>query len=119
MGIGGYRALQGVVARHLWGVTPMDDAALLVALEQLAEALGIPVRHAELATDEVPGRGGLCVLHGERRIIIERSLGDRDKARLLAQGLAQFDLEGVFLLPAVRHAIEAAREERTRGQKWA
>ena len=97
----------------------MDDAALLVALEQLAEALGIPVRYAELATDEVPGRGGLCVLHGERRIIIERSLGDRDKARLLAQGLAQFDLEGVFLLPAVRHAIEAAREERTRGQKWA
>ena len=97
----------------------MDDAGLLVALEQLAEALGIPVRYAELATDELPGRGGLCVLHGERRIIIERSLGDRDKAGLLAQGLAQFDLEGVFLLPAVRQAIEAAREERIREQRSA
>ena len=94
----------------------MDDAGLLVALEQLAEALGIPVRYAELATDELPGRGGLCVLHGERRIIIERSLGDRDKARLLAQGLAQFDLEGVFLLPAVRHLIDAARDEGRRGK---
>jgi len=97
----------------------MDDAGLLVALEQLAEALGIPVRYAELATDELPGRGGLCVLHGERRIIIERSLGDRDKAGLLAQGLAQFELEGVFLLPAVRQAIEAAREERIREQRSA
>jgi hypothetical protein len=97
----------------------MEAGPLLMALEQLAEALGIPVRYAELATDELPGRGGLCVLHGERRIIIERSLGDRDKARLLAEGLAQFDLEGVFLLPAVRQAIEAAREERNRGQKSA
>jgi|MudIll2142460700_1097286.scaffolds.fasta_scaffold859373_2 hypothetical protein len=88
----------------------MDDAALLVALERLAQSLGIPVRYAELATDELPGRGGMCVLHGERRIIIERSLGDRDKARLLARGLAQFDLEGVFLLPAVRDLIDAARE---------
>jgi hypothetical protein len=97
----------------------MDEAALLVALEQLAEALGIPVRYAELATDELPGRGGLCVLHGERRIIIERSLGERDKAWLLAQGLGQFDLEGVFLLPAVRQVIEAARGEENRGQRSA
>jgi hypothetical protein len=97
----------------------MDDTALLVALEQLAESLGIPVRYAELATDELPGRGGLCVLHGERRIIIERSLGDRDKARLLAQGLSHFDLEGVFLLPAVRDMIDTAREEGRRGQRSA
>jgi len=88
----------------------MDNAALLVALEQLAKSLGIPVRYAEVATDEFPGRGGLCVLRGERRIIIERSLGDRDKARLLAQGLAHFNCEGVFLLPAVRKMIDAARE---------
>ena len=88
----------------------MDDAALVSALEQVARSLGIPVRYAELATEELPGRGGMCVLHGERRLIIERSLGDRDRARLLAQGLAQFDLEGVYLLPAVRDAIDAARE---------
>ena len=97
----------------------MDDAGLLVALEHLAETLGIPVRYAELATDELPGRGGLCVLHGKRRIIIERSLGDRDKSRLLAQGLAQFDLEGVFLLPAVRDLIDAARDGGRRGKKSA
>jgi hypothetical protein len=98
-------------------MTPMENSALLVALEQLAESLGIPVRYAEVATDEFPGRGGLCVLHGERRIIIERNLSDHEKARLLAQGLAQFNCEGVFLLPAVRDMLDAAREEGKRGKR--
>jgi hypothetical protein len=87
----------------------MHAEALLSRLEGVAAQLNIPVRYASLATEELPGRGGLCVLRGQRRIIIERTLGCREKARLLATGLAQFDLEGVFLLPAVREAIEAAR----------
>jgi len=87
----------------------MQSAELLSRLEGLAEQLKIPVRYAALSTEEFSGRGGLCVLRGERRIIIERTLGCREKARLLATGLAQFDLEGVFVLPAVREAIEAAK----------
>lgn len=87
----------------------MQDEALLAALEGLAEQLQIPVTYAALATEELPGRGGMCVIHGERRIIIERSLTTREKARLLAAGLAQFDFEDVFLLPAVREAIERAK----------
>lgn len=88
----------------------MDDGGLLRALEGLAEQLRIPVRYAALATEELPGRGGLCVIRGERRIIIEKDLTTRQKARLLAAGLAQFDFEDVFLLPAVREAIEGARQ---------
>ncbi|MBI2456730.1 MAG: hypothetical protein HYV46_11435 [candidate division NC10 bacterium] len=87
----------------------MQEEWLLTALENLAEQLRIPVAYASLATEELPGRGGLCVIHGERRIIIERTLTTREKARLLATGLAQFDLEDVFLLPAVREAIERAK----------
>ncbi len=86
----------------------MQEEGLLTALEGLAEQLQIPVSYATLATEELPGRGGMCVIHGERRIIIERSLTTGAKARLLAAGLAQFDLEDVFLLPAVREAIERA-----------
>jgi len=89
----------------------MRAEELLCRLEGLAEQLEIPVHYAGLATEELPGRGGLCVLRGRRRIIIERTLGCREKARLLARGLAQFDLEGVFVLPAVRQAIEDARAE--------
>lgn len=89
----------------------MRAEELLSRLEGLADHLRIPVRYASLATEELPGRGGLCILRGERRIIIERTLGYREKANLLATGLAQFDLEGIFLLPAVRQAIDAARAE--------
>ncbi len=87
----------------------MQDQGLLTALEGLAEHLKIPVSYAAMATEELPGRGGLCVLHGERRIIIERTLSPREKAHLLAAGLAQFDFEDIYLLPAVREAIEKAR----------
>jgi hypothetical protein len=89
----------------------MHDQVMLSLLEGVAEQLQIPVSYVDLATEELPGRGGLCVLRGERRIIIERTLSTRQKARLLAAGLAQFDLEGVFLLPAVRRAIEEARSD--------
>ena len=89
----------------------MQAEELLSRLEGLAEQLKIPVRYAALSTEELSGRGGLCILRGERRIIIERTLGCREKARLLATGLAQFDLEGVYLVPAVRRAIETAGAE--------
>jgi hypothetical protein len=90
-------------------VSAMKADELLSRLEGLAEQLRIPVRYAALDTEEFSGRGGLCVLRGERRIIIERTLGYREKARLLAMGLAQFDLDAVFVLPAVRQAIEQAK----------
>ena len=89
----------------------MQAEELLSRLEGLAEQLQIPVRYASLATEELAGHGGLCILRGERRIIIERTLGCREKACLLAEGLGQFDLEGMYLLPAVRQAIEASRVE--------
>ena len=98
-----------------WTSAPFRDGGhinhqtLLSALEGLAEQLHIPVTYTALATEELPGRGGMCVIYGERRIIIERSLAAREKTQLLASGLAQFDLENVFLLPAVREAIERAR----------
>ncbi len=95
----------------------MDAEALLMLLEGLAERLQIPVSYAALATEELPGRGGLCVIYGERRIIIERSLTSREKARLLAEGIGAFDLEGIFLPPAVRVAIEEARAARPDSQR--
>ena len=88
----------------------MNSQELLFALEGLAEKLQIPVTYAALATEELPGRGGLCVIHGERRIIIEQTLTNREKSRLLATGLAQFDFDDVFLLPAVRDMIEWTRQ---------
>ncbi len=95
----------------------MRNDGLLTALEALAERLRIPVTYAALATEELPGRGGMCVIRGERRIIIEQSLGVGEKAGLLAAGLAQFDFEDYFLLPAVREAIEGAKAQRVQDHR--
>jgi hypothetical protein len=86
-----------------------DDRDLLRLLERAAESLGVPVIYEALATEELAGRGGGCVVYGERRIIVERSLGSREKARLLAQALSRLEVETCYLPPAVRAAIEAAR----------
>ncbi len=88
----------------------MQDEHLLALLEGLAEQLGIPVSYASLSTDEYGALGGACVIRGDRQIIIERGLSGRQKARLLAEALSHSDLEALFLLPAVREAIEHARK---------
>ena len=96
----------------------MQDERLLILLERLAEQLEIPVRYAAVSTDEIAGEGGSCLLRGDRQIILDRGLSVKRRVRLLAAGLAQLDLDGVFLLPAVREAIEAARRDgRTPGTR--
>lgn len=92
----------------------MEDERLLSLLEGLAEQLGVPVSYADLSTEEFAGQGGGCVVRGGRRVIIEQTLATREKTRLLAEGLAEMDLESVFLLPAVREALALARH-RVRG----
>lgn len=87
----------------------MSPELLLAALEHIADQLEIPVTYAAIATEELPGHGGLCVLRGERRIIIERGLVVKEKVRLLATGLGEFDLENVYIAPQVREAIERTR----------
>ncbi len=85
---------------------------MLALLEALAEQLGIPVTYASLSTEEYGARGGACLVRGDRRIIIERALSGRQKAHLLAEALAESDIDSFFLLPAVREAIEDARGSR-------
>ena len=87
----------------------MQDERLLMLLELLAADLEIPVRYADISTDEIRAEGGSCLLRGARQIILERGLGVKQKVRLLAAGLAELNLDGMFLLPAVREAVEAAR----------
>jgi len=45
-------------------VSAMQAEELLSRLEGLAEQLKIPVRYAALNTEELSGRGGLCILRG-------------------------------------------------------
>jgi hypothetical protein len=78
------------------------------ALEQAATQLGILVRH-EAMTGESAGGGGLCKIRGAWTIIIDRKATPSDRAALLVEALAGFDIDGVYLAPEVREALVLGR----------
>jgi len=79
---------------------------LVAALEGVAARLGIPIRYEAMERTQ-PRRpsGGLCLLRGRPIILVDGSLGPQDRVVILAKALAQFDLEALYLPPAVRAAI--------------
>ena len=79
----------------------MTDEILLQELETLAERLDIVISRVDLE-----GRpGGLCVIKGERRFILDRHLSPREQVWVLCKAFARLPLDDVFLKPAVRDAI--------------
>ncbi len=61
------------------------------ALEELARQLGVRVQY-EPMTGRVHGAGGLCKVHGEYRVIVDRRLPPRERIGVLARALSRFDL---------------------------
>ena len=78
-------------------------------LEDLAEQLGISIRYDDLCDPEVPATSGLCKVRGRHFYIMDRTNGVSEKIRLLSQCLCRMDLDGVYVLPAIRELLNAAR----------
>ncbi len=89
-----------------------DPQNLLSLLEGTAAKLGIEVRYEDLISRDDIGssRGGLCRVHDLKIIIIHDQLGPEDRCDVLAGALAALDLSEIYLPPAIRVAIERARE---------
>jgi len=84
---------------------PKEDlSSPLRELQAVAARLSIPVRYE-------PGemRGGLCRLHDRWQIIINDDLTEEEKADVLAESLAQMDVDTVYVPPRVREMLERAR----------
>jgi hypothetical protein len=84
----------------------MDDHTALSQLEGLAYMLGIPVRYEKIAEEDVANAGGLCRLKGECVIIVNSRAAVKDKVQTLAKALKNFDLNDVYMRPAVRELLE-------------
>ena len=86
---------------------------LLSLLEGAANKLGIEVRYEDLISRDDAGssRGGLCRLHDFKIVLIHDQLGPEDRCDVLAGALARLDLSEIYLPPAIRAAIERAREQ--------
>jgi hypothetical protein len=78
-------------------------------LQDLAEQLGISIRYEDLSDPEVAATSGPCILKGRHFYIMDRSKTPSEKVTLLSQYLCRMDLDGIYVLPAIRQLLEAAR----------
>jgi len=90
----------------------MDDHTTLMQLEELADKLGVPIRYDKIKPeeDEIVISGGLCRVKGDLVIIINSRITTRNKIQALVEALKHFDLDGVYVRPALRELLEKKQE---------
>ena len=86
----------------------MDEKTTLEQLEELAERFGIEIRYDAIDLDEesIYVTGGLCELRGVSLIIINSRLTMKERIRTLAKALRHFDLDQVYIRPAIRELLD-------------
>lgn len=86
----------------------MTDNSLLEHLEDLVSRLGVTLREENLAGSGYNSGGGYCSVNGQGMIFLNKRDSRQRKIRILARSLKRFNLEGVFIPPAVRRVIESS-----------
>lgn len=86
----------------------MDDNTIIDQLEELAERFGIQIRYEAIKQDDdsINVVGGLCLLKGEHVLIINSKATLRDRIETLAKALRHFDLDQVYIKPALRELLD-------------
>lgn len=92
----------------------MKNDAMLTVLEEAVEKLGIKLSYEDLRKGEVNTDGGVCVLRGEKRVMVHKGLSSGDRVDVLVKILSGLgaELEGVHLPPAVRKRIEEEKGDK-------
>jgi hypothetical protein len=91
----------------------MKPEQMTEALETAASQLGVKVRYDALTAGAVVSAGGLCRVKGQWWVIIDKKSSPSERASILAEALARFDTDSVFLPPKAREAVQLHRSSRT------
>ncbi|MDQ7784455.1 MAG: hypothetical protein RDU20_16335 [Desulfomonilaceae bacterium] len=84
----------------------MNELTLLEHLEQIAQRLGVELRYENLGQNGIRCDGGYCKVAGKPLILLNRKDSRQRKIRILCRSLNKLNLQGIFIPPAVRRAIE-------------
>ena len=86
----------------------MKADVVLEHLEAAAEQLGVKVSYEALSTalGSSVGRGGLCRVKGQFRVIIDKRATASERVATLATALGRFDHAALELPAPVREALE-------------
>jgi hypothetical protein len=88
----------------------MNDESILNILEETAEMLTIKLDYEDLRRGVVNTDGGIFTLKGDKRILIHKGLGVKDKVKMLASILSTLDTDGIHIPPAVRKRLEEQKK---------
>ena len=77
------------------------DLETLQAARELLEAMGWQVELARL----LDGRGGHCIVRGQRRVILSSRVPTSERLDVLIEALREQDLDDVFVRPDLRELI--------------
>lgn len=84
----------------------MDNHTVLSQLEELTNTLGIQIRCEKIIEDELSSAGGLCRVKGKWVIIVNSRATINEKIQILAKSLKNFDLNNIYIRPALRELLE-------------
>ncbi len=82
----------------------MDPGILAERMKETAERIGMEVRECPPESE-----GGVVLLKGKRVVFIPVGTLASERIAILARAFAEVDTESVYLLPAVREAVERAK----------
>ena len=93
----------------------MDQNAVIEQLEELARGFGIEICYEPITLEEetINVVGGFCKLRGEQLLIINSNAGARNKIKILVQALRRFDLDKIYIRPAIRDLLNATTTAET------
>ncbi|MBI5604426.1 MAG: hypothetical protein HY879_13855 [Deltaproteobacteria bacterium] len=86
----------------------MKNELLLSQLEDLANKLGITIRHFKFIRDESSGPGGLCRIRGKYVLFIDSRATTKEKISVTMEALKQFDLGDIQVMPGIRDLLEGS-----------
>jgi hypothetical protein len=87
----------------------MTPEQIYQQLIEVAEKLDIRVSEQNLRKAGLRVRSGMCKVHGEAVYIMDKAARLPDKISLLAECLALYPLDAVYLMPAVREVVDRNR----------
>jgi hypothetical protein len=87
----------------------MDENAILSQLEELAQRLGITVRHESM--DGTLHAGGFCRIQGQDFAILNKKATTREKMYVLVDALKRYDLSQIYVLPSLRVLLDVENNQ--------
>ena len=93
----------------------MDENTVTGLLEELIERCGVRIRYEAIQQDEDSRRvaGGLCLLKREYVVIVNAKATATERIVTLAKALKHFDLDQIYIRPALRELLDKIPEPRT------